>query len=184
MWPGEWCHLGPMVPEPVLPESDQGLSCPAVQQNMKCFPIWQGGDRSSEANHEQRDELDQSLFDGQIRCNTPYSLRTKNAMALGWGDQNLPVRQFLEDPLPEAPHTTFCKKCLRPVHAFDEEMLTLKPAEGHVERFETQIVQCESPPAGLFKSVEFMKQGEYDAFSRRMRRQDGQASESPWRGIL
>ncbi|KAL8725265.1 MAG: hypothetical protein Q9166_007467 [cf. Caloplaca sp. 2 TL-2023] len=54
----------------------------------------------------------------------------------------------------------------------------------HVERFGVQIAQCESSPTGLFRSVEFMTPEEYDAFSRRMRGQDGETINAQWRGIL
>ncbi|KAL8995608.1 MAG: hypothetical protein Q9169_004682 [Polycauliona sp. 2 TL-2023] len=56
----------------------------------------------------------------------------------------------------------------------------------HVERLGTHIAQCESPPAGLFRSVEFMTPKEYAAFSRRMRSPDGEMakaqsfSRQPW----
>ncbi|KAL8763979.1 MAG: hypothetical protein Q9194_007215 [Teloschistes cf. exilis] len=54
----------------------------------------------------------------------------------------------------------------------------------HVERLGTQAVQCESPPAGLFKSVEFMEAEEYEEFSKRMRGQDAPGSEARWRSII
>lgn len=54
-WLGESCHLDPMNSRQHLPDSEQGVSCHALQQNRKCFPIWQDGDESSELNHESRD---------------------------------------------------------------------------------------------------------------------------------
>jgi hypothetical protein len=54
----------------------------------------------------------------------------------------------------------------------------------HVERHETQSKQCEDFPEGLFKSIEFMRQDEYEIFSKRMQGEDDGVGGATWRGIF
>ncbi|KAI4180936.1 MAG: hypothetical protein L6R41_006927 [Letrouitia leprolyta] len=163
-WPGESCHIEPIDSKPGPIESEEGISCPAIQKNAKCFRIWQGDDESSEPNHEPRDT-------------TPYKAR--------------PIRQAPEQQtLAVGARSISLRWPDRMQHAVffsDEECHGAGAGRPeftwHVERLEAQVAQCESPPAGLFRSVEFMKQGDYDAFSRKMRGQDGQVTKAPWKGI-
>ncbi|KAL8721463.1 MAG: hypothetical protein Q9225_001875 [Loekoesia sp. 1 TL-2023] len=152
-WPGDACHLELAGSELTLAESEQGLSCPAIQQNSKCFPIWQAGDDTSDVDLEPR-------------YVTPYKNKpirqAPEQQTLAAGARSISLRWP-----DEMQHAVFyTDKACHDVRVGRPEFT------WHVERFATQIAQCESPPAGLFKSVEFMNQGEYEAFSRKMRGQD------------
>ena len=54
----------------------------------------------------------------------------------------------------------------------------------HVERHETASKHCETFPEAVFKSIEFMRQDEYEIFSKRLQGQDDGVGGASWRGIF
>ena len=148
----------------ILPVSQQGFSCSALPQNPRCFPISQPESAPSDPEIEPRDEI-------------PYKSR--------------PIRQApIQQTLASGPRSITLRWPDEMQHAVfftDQschEEIGRPEVTWHVERLGIGAAQCESPPAGLFKSVEFMKPGEYEAFSRKMREQDGTEARARWRGIL
>ncbi|KAL8946191.1 MAG: hypothetical protein Q9222_007382 [Ikaeria aurantiellina] len=165
-WPGESCHLDPTGSDLTLSTSEEGIiSCSPVQHNAKCFPIWQTGDDSMEAQTDSRDP-------------TPYKAKpirqAPEQQTLSSGARSIGLR-WPND----MQHAVFYTD--QACHNVD----TGRPeVTWHVERFGSQVAQCESPPAGLFRSVEFMGSEEYEAFSRKMRGQDGTDTKAKWKGVL
>ncbi|KAL9577954.1 MAG: hypothetical protein Q9203_007270 [Teloschistes exilis] len=145
--------------------AEAGMSCPAVSHNSKCFPIWQRDAESFDSAFGSRDE-------------TPYKTR--------------PIRQApVQQTLTLGPRSISLRWPDGIQHAVfytDDVCHNVQVGRPeftwHVERLGTQAVQCESPPAGLFKSVEFMEAEEYEEFSKRMRGQDAPGSKARWRSII
>lgn len=54
----------------------------------------------------------------------------------------------------------------------------------HIERHETQREHCGLLLEGSFKSVEFMRQDEYEIFFNRLQGKDDGVGQVSWRGIL
>ncbi|KAL8746364.1 MAG: hypothetical protein Q9190_001606 [Brigantiaea leucoxantha] len=141
------------------------LSCSSTPQNTKCYPI---------SKHQAPlEETDLELQDTDSYKNRPVR-QAPEQQILSTGARSISLRWpegmqhavFFTD---EACHSVGSG---RPEYTW------------HVQRIDQQAVQCESPPAGLFKSVEFMRQHEYDTFSRRMRGQVDGFKKARWRDLL
>ncbi|KAL8731062.1 MAG: hypothetical protein Q9181_004449 [Wetmoreana brouardii] len=155
-----YSHLESASTDSPVQTSEQGLSCPAVSHNSRCFPIWQSSNEPSDSALEPRDL-------------TPYKVRPvrqapiQQTFALGPRSITLRWPDDMQHAVFFTDETCHDVQVGRPEFTW------------HVERLGIQIAQCESPPAGLFRSVEFMRSEEYEAFSRRMRRQDGLSTNLP-----
>lgn len=158
-------HLDPTGSHLQAADFEHGISCLAAPHNTKCFPI-SNSDGSS---------LDSTLRETEVQKYKEKPIRqAPEQQILSSGPRSITLRW--PDAMQHA--LFFTDEVCHDIEAGRPEFT------WHVERLQTQVAQCESPPAGLFKSVEFMSQWDYDAFSSRMRRQDGEKSRTPWRGIV
>lgn len=158
-------HLETIGSELSLPKLKQGHSCPATSHSTKCFPIWQPDDAPSVKGLRQRKVTPYKAKPIRQAPEQQTVIAGPRSVSLRWPDEMQHAVFFTDDACNDMQKG-------RPEYSW------------HVERFETQVVHCESPPAGLFRSVEYMRQEEYEAFSRRMRGQVDDATKIKWRGLL
>lgn len=144
------------------------LSCPRHPNNSKCYPIWET-ELSDEEKSESRDPS--SLLDYKIQpilrtsSQHPFLGFKVRSVTLSWPDGMKHAIFFTDD------------SC--------QELSIRRPdVLWHVERYETQSKQCQSIPEGLFKSIEFMRQDEYEIFMKRMQGKDDGIGGASWRGIF
>ncbi|KAI4157535.1 MAG: hypothetical protein LQ342_008203 [Letrouitia transgressa] len=167
-WPGNACGEDPddtIIGSSLKELKDKPLSCTSTPHNTKCFPI---------------------ALHSQSSYNTKLELRDTKAY------KNRPIRQAPEQQIlgdgARSISLRWPDEMRHAVFFTDEACHDVQSGRPeftwHVQRTRTQVAQCESPPAGLFKSVEFMRQEEYEIFSRRMRGQDEGVEKTKWRGVF
>ncbi|KAI4208438.1 MAG: hypothetical protein LQ349_009722, partial [Xanthoria aureola] len=165
-WVGDSCHLhlDPTGSHLQAADFEHGISCLAAPYNTKGFPI-SSSDGSS---------LDSALTEIEVPKYKERPIRqAQEQQILSSGPRSITLRW--PDPTQHA--LFFIDEVCHHIEAGRPEFT------WHVEGLQTQVAPCESPPAGLFRSVEFLNQWDYDVFSSRMRRQDGETSRTRWRGI-
>lgn len=158
-------HLDPSAYHLPSIANEHGTSCLALPEHPKCFPITQFDHGSTSADPDTPEVA-------------PY--------------KDKPIRQVIkQQPLVSGARSIMLRWPDGMQHAvfFTDQVChdvqTGRPEfTWHVERLGVQPAQCENPPAGLFRSVEFMNLEKYNAFSRRMRGQEGGATKAWWRGML
>ena len=132
------------------------LSCPPAGPESWCYPIWENEQSTSGVKLELRSADEKYKSEPIRRFPKQHEMPGFKARSV-----------TLEWP-GEAMHAVFY-----PGEDCPDVSKGRPGVTWHVERGRKTSNSCESPPAGLFKSVRFMKREEYDEFSRAMRQEGG-----------